>query len=127
MKCLTVRQPYAAAILLGLHVTERRDWGTSYRGPLLIHAAAGKPSREGLLAYPQINRVTLVYNAILGMVDLIGCVAKSDDYHWLLTNPRWLATPFPCRGVKGLWVPPPGVLLPGSRTLAPPPAQAGGG
>jgi hypothetical protein len=113
MKCLTVRQPYAAAILLGLHFTERRDWGTSYRGPLLIHAAAGKPSREGLLAYPEVGREALVYNAILGAVDLVGCVGKADGFHWLLTNPRPLAAPFPCRGVKGLWVAPPGVLLPG--------------
>jgi hypothetical protein len=40
VKALTIRQPWAYAILrLGKDV-ENRSWRTHYRGPLLIHAAA---------------------------------------------------------------------------------------
>jgi hypothetical protein len=40
MRVLTVRQPWAFAILhLGKDV-ENRNWSTPYRGPLAIHAAA---------------------------------------------------------------------------------------
>lgn len=41
MKALTIRQPYAQLVALGLKPWESRTWATSYRGPLVIHAAAG--------------------------------------------------------------------------------------
>ena len=112
MKCLTLRQPYAAAVVLGLRLAEPREGPTDYRGPLLIHAAAGRPSPAGLQAYPQVGPEWLVRNAILGVVDLAGCVRRGSDYLWVLSNPRPLEVPFPCRGRKGLWDPPPGIELP---------------
>lgn len=39
MKILTLWQPYASLIALGLKQYETRSWGTTYRGPLVIHAA----------------------------------------------------------------------------------------
>lgn len=36
---LTVRQPYATLLVLGLKRFETRGWSTRYRGPLIIHAA----------------------------------------------------------------------------------------
>jgi hypothetical protein len=39
MKAITIWQPYASLIALGLKRFETRGWGTSYRGPLVIHAA----------------------------------------------------------------------------------------
>lgn len=38
MKCLTVRQPYAALLVYGLKTIECRTRLTAYRGKLLIHA-----------------------------------------------------------------------------------------
>lgn len=39
MKALSLHQPWASAIALGLKHLETRSWATSYRGPLAIHAA----------------------------------------------------------------------------------------
>lgn len=39
MKALTLWQPWASAIALGLKKIETRGWPTKYRGPLAIHAA----------------------------------------------------------------------------------------
>jgi hypothetical protein len=39
MKALSLWQPHASAIELGLKPYETRPWATSYRGPLVIHAA----------------------------------------------------------------------------------------
>lgn len=39
MKAITIWQPYATLIMLGLKKYETRCWGTSFRGPLIIHAA----------------------------------------------------------------------------------------
>jgi len=39
MKTLSLWQPWATAIAVGSKRIETRGWATSYRGPLLIHAA----------------------------------------------------------------------------------------
>jgi len=38
-KALTIWQPYALLLVLGLKRFETRGWYTTYRGPLVIHAA----------------------------------------------------------------------------------------
>jgi hypothetical protein len=43
IKGLTLTQPWASLAAHGLKKVETRDWGTSYRGILLIHAARGFP------------------------------------------------------------------------------------
>lgn len=39
MKIITIHQPFALLFLLGLKVHETRGWQSSYRGPVLLHAA----------------------------------------------------------------------------------------
>jgi len=41
MKCMTIRQPWATLISLGIKLVENRTWFTKHRGPLLIHAGLG--------------------------------------------------------------------------------------
>ena len=43
VKCLSLTQPYATLMALGLKRIETRSWATQYRGPLVIHAAKGFP------------------------------------------------------------------------------------
>lgn len=43
MKALTLTQPWATLVAIGAKRIETRSWGTSYRGPLAIHAAKGFP------------------------------------------------------------------------------------
>ncbi len=38
MKAITLYQPWASAVALGLKQFETRSWSTGYRGPILIHA-----------------------------------------------------------------------------------------
>ncbi len=45
MKALSLRQPWAWAILHAGKRIENRDWGTAYRGPLLLHASKSVGSR----------------------------------------------------------------------------------
>lgn len=45
MKALTLRQPYASLVSLGVKTIETRSWSTRYRGPLAIHA--GKRRADG--------------------------------------------------------------------------------
>lgn len=91
IRCLSLHQPYALAMPLGHKGNETRHWKTSYRGPLLIHAAKQSIFRydpvpeivEWLLAEgwlqdrpgrDEYDDSRIPYGAIVGMVTLIDCV-----------------------------------------------------
>jgi len=126
-KCLTVHQPFASLIIHGIKDVENRSRRIHYRGPLLIHA--GKQwSTDGfdkLLEYANNDTrkwdlrliQTLCHakawrGAIIGQVELVGCIWPSDSewaelaggmWHWLLENPQSFDEPIPMRGRQGLW------------------------
>jgi ASCH domain len=108
MKTLSIRQPWAEAIIrLGKDV-ENRSWSTRHRGPLLIHAS--KRAEVVICRQLAINPDELVYGAIVGIVDLVDCVqdststwAEKGQWHWILRNPRRLSDPIPMRGRLGLF------------------------
>jgi ASCH domain len=110
MKALTVRQPWASAIIWAGKTVENRSWTTSYRGRLYIHAGQRLEPVDVLPVGAPVPR-----GAIIGTVELTGCHrcdgscsvwAEADLWHWVLADPVALAEPVPCRGALGLWTPP---------------------
>jgi len=83
MKAISLWQPWASAMAMGLKKNETRHWSTSYRGPLLIHAAKKKVkipyellktlTRNGL------NPYEVDYGVLVCKVDLIDCQQIGDD------------------------------------------------
>jgi hypothetical protein len=120
--CLSVRQPWAWAIIdIGKDV-ENRIWKTRIRGSVLIHASQGCTTAEYDEAREFIYRAcpsmfspieipalsSLERGGIIGAVDLVDCVTTSNspwftgDYGFVLRNPRPL--PFiPCKGALGFF------------------------
>jgi hypothetical protein len=98
MRALTIRQPFAAAILAGSKTVEYRSWPTNHRGDLLIHAGLKKAPEEWLERYPDVDPEALVYGAILGVVEVVDCRLRRGQYEWVLGNPRPFAEPVPCKG-----------------------------
>ncbi len=128
MKALTIRQPWAHAILHLDKDVENRGWRTRHTGPLLIHAAryeerhpremlskylSRPPSEESLRDLPR--------GCIIGVAEVVECVEHSKSkwadrgaWHWLLRNVRPVK-PIACIGRLGLCSPSPSVIkrLPG--------------
>ncbi len=118
MKALSVRQPYAWAIIHGGKDVENRPWHSDFRGPLLIHAglywhAVGSEelSRRMGIAVP----TELPLGGIVGIVEIVDCVREHSSpwfegpYGFVLKNPRPL--PFtPCHGHLGFYDVPPEIL-----------------
>lgn len=52
MKALSLWQPWATLVALGLKRIETRSWSTQYRGGLAIHAAQRAPTVQDLRAIP---------------------------------------------------------------------------
>jgi len=114
VKALSIRQPWAHAVLhLGKDV-ENRIWATRYRGLLVVHAPKTVDTLAG--AYLEWCRYRLpdplVTGALVGTVRVVGCVDDSDSewaeqgqgqWHWQLTDPRPFLAPIPWRGALRLF------------------------
>lgn len=110
MKVLTLWQPWASLVALGVKTIETRSWSTKYRGPLAIHAAAKQPphrcaigswwscaaddpGNSPLPARMWANNGTLVLlplGAIVAtctLVDVVPIIAN-DDCEWHDEHPR---------------------------------------
>jgi hypothetical protein len=87
VRAISIRQPWAALVALGIKDIENRARRTLYRGPLLIHAS--RTSSE--LCLTQIERdycVTItdeltelcgLTGGIIGSVEIVDCVIANDS------------------------------------------------
>lgn len=62
MKAISIRQPWAWLIVNGHKDIENRSWNTKYRGPVLIHASAAKPSMDDYSAVIDILLKSRMYH-----------------------------------------------------------------
>lgn len=147
MRALTLSQPWATAIALGVKHVETRSWRTTYRGPLLIHAAQNFPKDARDFAREAVTAghlpATLPFSAIVARCSLLEILPTEDvidelarihadglerlygDYTpgrwaWLLTHVEPLPEPIPARGALGLWTPDAGVIAAVEAALLPP-------
>lgn len=135
MRAITVRQPWAWAIVHGGKDVENRTRSLGpYRGPVAIHAGLADVEFGDYMAVlrhagcqvPKVPDIEERRGVVLGVVDLIDvhCSVdcwdwnpseQKDDYcspwampgwHLVLANPRPLPRPIPWRGQLGLWTVP---------------------
>lgn len=127
MKCISLWQPWASAIALGLKSIETRHWSTRHRGPLAIHAARRwtVDEREDARMFARTYDAPELINPPLGaiiavcrlddmqpteaLVDIISDMERSfgnyghGRFGWKLTDVVQLETPIPFRGLQGLF------------------------
>lgn len=125
---ISIRQPWAWAIVHAGKDIENRDWPTRFRGPVCIHAAKGMTRDEydnanrhiqsvlGQVGQDWLDRwlgVTaapsrLERGGIVGVADIIGCVDFSESpwffgrYGFVLRNARPVDF-IPVRGALGFF------------------------
>ena len=116
MKAITVRHPWAHAIVHMGENIENRSWSAAYRGPLLIHAASTLSAAEygGFAEFvfarakdhqvPSRAELCATLGGFIGVVDLVDVVERStspwfngDAYGFVLRNAR----PIPFQRWKG--------------------------
>lgn len=95
MRALSIRQPWAWLIVAGHKDIENRDWATTFRGPVLIHAGktltldywdevASWVQMECGIEVPPPEQLPL--GGIVGAAEITGCVESSES--------RWFAGPY---------------------------------
>jgi hypothetical protein len=127
MKVLTVRQPWASAIMSNAKRVENRKWFPGRRllvgERFAIHAGAAidRDAPDFLLDAEHLRDRGVVLGTVQlrgvhlagGMFcDWVGCAENpwamwgDGMVHWMLADPRRLVTPIPARGQLGLWTSP---------------------
>ena len=114
--CLTIRQPWASLIFSAGKDVENRVWETDYRGPLFVHAGQRRPTRAeraDALAFARLpadfDFDALPYGMVIGLVDVVDCVAHHKSrwfcgpFGLVLARPRLLDRPLPLSGRLGLF------------------------
>ena len=76
MKALSLLQPWASLVLIGVKEIETRSWSTSYRGPLLIHSSKGKAGEIFADELPFKKYITDFKNLPFGYI--VGKVTLTD-------------------------------------------------
>jgi len=122
-KALSIRQPWAHAIVFLGKSLENRNWGNihaspnkRFRGPICIHASSGMTrdeyedakafmARFGVVCPPPAD---LVRGAIIGTAKVIGWVTSSQNNWWMGPGALVLddikpADPIPCKGELGFF------------------------
>lgn len=114
-RALTVRQPWAGAIVHQTKRVENRTWklpAALTGARVLIHAAKA-PDRDAVVYGPDLD----VYGAIVGAATITGCHydsgrqpccsewAFTGTYHWELNDVIALPEPVPAKGALSFWTP----------------------
>jgi len=126
MKAISIRSPWAWAILHAGKDIENRSWITHTRGTVAIHASKtmSRPFYEA--ARSEIKRLAprskmppyeaMSRSAIIGLVDIVDCTAKRQSkwhdrgqYGFVLAKPHALRRPIPCDGWLNFWEVPPNI------------------
>lgn len=128
-KALSILQPYAQLVCMGVKLVETRPMLTNYRGELYIHASQGfhrglrnlcnnYPFREYIKSHLDLHT-----GAIIGKVNLDACLSvealKTDNrlgeheryfgdysagrYGWMLSHAVLFDKPIPYKGQLGIW------------------------
>jgi len=87
MKALTLYQPWAQLVAIGAKRIETRSWGTSYRGPLAIHA--GKAMKTEAMRLILINP----FRTCIGQNKLsFGCIVATCELVDVMQVGEWDAS-----------------------------------
>lgn len=101
MLALSIRQPWADAIIWHGKDVENRNWPTKFRGPVCIHAGQrwGRAEKADLAFVEDITATKLeidtpLLGGIVGVAEIIDCIEASDSpwffgsYGFVLRNAR---------------------------------------
>ena len=122
MLAITLWQPWATLVAIGVKTIETRSWGTSYRGPLAIHASKRDLAyHEMILFQDLLAGVIMPLGKIVATCELVD-VQRIDHswahlshlerrlgdfsigrYAWFLGPVELVDPPVPARGSQGLW------------------------
>lgn len=129
---LSIRAPWTEFILRSGKDIENRSWATPHRGPVFIHKSkhiqrndynedVRFARKSGLISLKKMDELWCYEDGvaerkvnaghIIGMVEVVDCVTKSDSpwffgpFGFVLANPVAFTATVPCKGRLGVFTP----------------------
>jgi len=128
LTAITLIQPWASLIAAGQKVYETRDWPTSYRGPIAIHAGRKPKGKQELrdhdkviASFDDLLTEDCPYSSVIAIAQITDCILMTEEfisqqtetelrcgnwqvgrYAFKLENVRAIA-PIQAAGKQGLW------------------------
>jgi hypothetical protein len=93
---LSVKQPWAALLALGVKTVEVRTWPTSRRGPVLIHAAKvpdPRPEAWAWVTTPELRALAELTGGVIGVGALVDCLRYDTPAKFAADRGRHLNAP----------------------------------
>jgi hypothetical protein len=131
MKAISLLQPWASLVVMGIKTIETRSWGTKYRGPILVHAsmgkagsifAAGMPFKKYIPDFKKLPFGAIIGQATIADVIRVENLGMNDElinrltmeekafgdyadgrYAWILEEPVEYDKPIAARGTLSIW------------------------
>ncbi|WP_138481669.1 ASCH domain-containing protein [Dyadobacter bucti] len=133
MKAISIQQPYAGLLILGIKKFETRSWNTKYRGEIAIHASA-RITPDGLFwlnwltkEFPdkffpgsEYHTICSQQGMVIGSVNITDTFSTNEPmqieslermlgdfsenrYYWKCENPFVFPAPIPAKGALSFW------------------------
>jgi len=148
--CLSMHQPWASLLVMGVKIHEGRTWYTHHRGRLWIHAGSKQPTQQETTELQNFYRLhtgdeTCQFppyyptSCLLGCVDVSDCLSQeeyrleypdgesSSPYVLICHNPQELLIKFPMSGKHKLYKLEPKIHGAAKKTVKKGPAERGSG
>jgi hypothetical protein len=120
VKAITLHQPWASAIALGLKRFETRGFRCHYRGEIAIHAGKTIDEAAALRLMADVPIIDFPLGAVIALATLTevyptcgGLLVEDEEkrfgdwragrFAWQLDNVRELRQPYPARGYQWVW------------------------
>lgn len=123
MRAISLWQPWASAMAVGLKMNETRSWSTNYRGPVAIHAAIRwtREEQSYYIHHPDYSLLPAMVplGKIVAIGNLVMCTPVENviptererswgnysegRYAWIFDDVRALPEPIPFKGAQGFF------------------------
>lgn len=129
MKVLSIKEPFASLVSVGIKKIETRSWKTNYRGEIYIHASLSKTGSSDKNRFDKLINLLpkdyeLKYGNIICKCNLKDCIYMTEEYvlkmqnntteylcgryevgryAWILDDIEILAEPILAKGKLGIW------------------------
>ena len=124
--CLSMHQPWASLLVMGIKTVEGRSWYAAHRGRLWIASTAKSPEKEEIKYVEQQYKTMFDHyiefpesypsGALLGCVDVVDCVTQDEyqkmdgdrsesgsEFVFICENPMELLVKVPVKGAHKIW------------------------
>jgi len=148
--CLSMHQPWASLLVMGIKIHEGRTWYASHRGRLWIHAGSKVPTQQEIKELENFYRIHTgeenihfpphyPTSCLLGCVDVSDCMTQeeymiqypegesSSPYVLICNNPQELVVKFPMSGKHKLYKLDPKIHGAAKKTVKKGPSERGSG